>query len=617
MLVFLFLSLCLSEVRSSECSESLSKVLSHVASSLFSNTSYPSDLSLIRNSGRFVNELGHYEACVRRHDAKYFLLKAQAGLKLVTGVCLPKACSADEVSLLVSEKSSGKVTASAVYSKSVTGFGWFIITCLIFFTLLGIWGSFQDFSKRKSLPLQAIHAFSFKSNYSSLMLVRENKPGDYSSILDSIRVFSIIFVIFTHSFSFKTQNPIYNFEEYENFFTRGWRVFPYIGEMAVDAFFWIGGFLLGYLLLQEVEKKRGKFGVLGWSLVYVHRIARVLPVYAFMLAFYMNIFPALGEGPVWYTTKIVTLDCSEYWWSVVLFLNNFIPGGSGNQCLGVGWYLANDMQFFVFGPALILMYYFLARWVSWVFKFLLILVGFIVSFVIAYDNEYRVFRPSRKNYVGGDEDYYHVYYTKPYTRFFPYLIGLYCGYIYLRYYKSYVLKQEDTHKDRIAEKVISIIQHKTYGAVLFIAAWVLTIYTVTMVNELYDHAMDDDYWSDTKNAIWLPLRHILFSYGLSFVLLPIMMGRFFVFQKFLTAKAFGPLGKLSFTCFLVQFGMLFFVFGSDTNAAVINGVNLFKDSVLGVVLSFAASFPVYMLIEAPFANLEKIICSLIARSKSG
>ena len=614
-MLILILLQCTS-VLSTPCTDSLSLMLDHVSSSLFSNRSYPSDLDLLRLSGKSINELGHYEACIRRKDTSYYLLKADLGIKLVTGVCLPKSCKASEVDSIVSAKSSGKVHASEVYSSEVSGFGWFLITCMIFFTFLGTFSSFKDLSKRKSVLLRLIHSFSFKSNYANLVNVRDMKQGDHSNILDSIRVFAIVFVIFTHSFSFKTQNPVYNIEELENFFKRSWRVVPYIGEMAVDAFFWIGGFLLGYLLLMEVEKKRGKFGVLGWSLVYVHRIARVLPVYAFMLAFYMNVFPGLAEGPVWYTSKIVNTDCSEYWWSVVLFVNNFVPEGNGNQCLGVGWYLANDMQFFMLGPLLIMMYYSLARWVSWASKFLLILAGFIVSSVIAYDNEYRVFRPSRKNYAGGSEDYYHTYYTKPYTRFFPYLIGLYCGYIYLRYYKNYVLKQEDTHKDRIVERIISLIKHKTYGMVLFIFAGLLTVYMVCMVNELYDHALDDDYWSNTKNAVWLPLRHILFSYGLSFVLLPVMMGRFPIIYQFLSAKIFAPLGKLSFTCFLVQFGLLFWVFGNDRNAAMVNGTNLFKDCVVGVVLSFALSFPVFMLVEAPFANLEKVVCAILAGKRA-
>ena len=323
-MIYLLLIHSIFTANGSECSEAVSQVLTHSYSTLFTNQSYPADVELLRLSGKFVNELGHYEACLRRKDTSYYLLEARKGVKLAVGICVPKECSITEINEAVSQQSSGQVTAAKVYEGSVSGFGWFVITLIVIFTLTGILASVYDFSKRKSFVFAAIHSFSFKRNFASLMLVRKSQEGDCSNILESMRVFAISFVICGHSFTFKTQNPIYNLEEIEDIFRRSWRTYAFIGEFSVDVLLWIGGFFVGYLVLQEVEKKRGKFGFLGWTLVYLHRFARVLPVYIFMLAFYMNIFPALGNGPAWYTSKVVTLDCSQYWWSVVLFLNNFI-----------------------------------------------------------------------------------------------------------------------------------------------------------------------------------------------------------------------------------------------------------------------------------------------------
>lgn len=614
-MIFLLILQWTQLANSSSCSDAVTKVLTNTYLSLFTNQSHPSDSDLLRLSGKFINELGHYDACLRRKDTSYYILESKRGLKLSLGVCVPKECTINEVNEALSQESSGKISASPVYEESVTGFGWFIITLLILFTLTGILGSVYDFSKRKSLLFAAIHSFSFKRNYASLMLIRQSQPGDHSNIIESIRVFCICLVICAHSFTFKTQNPIYNIEEIENIFQRNWRNIPLTGEFAVDMFFWIGGFLLGYLLLQEVEKKRGKFGVLGWTLVYLHRFARILPVYAFLLAFYMNIFPALGSGPAWYTSKVITLDCSRYWWSVVLFINNFVPDGYGNQCLGVGWYLANDMQFFALGPVLILVYYYSARWFSWLLKCILIIVGFIVSFIIAYDNDYSVFRPSPKNAYNGQSDYYHMFYTKPYIRFIPYLVGLYSGYVYLRYSKKYISKTEDTHKDWISENIISACKHKLYGTLIFIVSIIVCFWMFLLANPVSDHYFDLDYWGKTKNAFWIPTRRILFSYGFTFFLIPIMIGRFNWLYKILSADIFIPLGKLSFTCFLVQFGILFLIFGSQKDAALICGTTLLKDTVVGIVLSFVVSFIIYLLIEAPFANLEKIVCSMLAKPK--
>jgi peptidoglycan/LPS O-acetylase OafA/YrhL len=159
------------------------------------------------------------------------------------------------------------------------------------------------------------------------------------------------------------------------------------------------------------------------------------------------------------------------------------------------------------------------------------------------------------------------------------------------------------------------MKHKTFGSVSFVAGSLLTWYMFTMSGILCEHVLDDDYWSRTANAIWLPLRHILYSYGLTFALLPIMIGRFSWIYKVMAAKVFTPLGKISFTCFLVQFGTLFWVFGQERGPDFLNGKTVFKDITVGILLTLLFSLPVHLLVEVPFANLEKIVCSLLVKPR--
>ena len=117
----------------------------------------------------------------------------------------------------------------------------------------------------------------------------------------------------------------------------------YTAFFAVDVFFWLGGFLMGYLTLSVFERRRGKIGAIGWILMYAHRFLRILPVYMFMMMIYVWLVPPLSEGPLWYQSRDIANGCDEYWWTNFLFLNNFLPRGLGNYCFGIGWYLANDM----------------------------------------------------------------------------------------------------------------------------------------------------------------------------------------------------------------------------------------------------------------------------------
>ena len=84
-------------------------------------------------------------------------------------------------------------------------------------------------------------------------------------------------------------------------------------------------------------------------------------MYGFMIMFYITVYPTLNSGPMWFNYDIITKDCEDYWWTNLLFLNNFIPDGIGNSCVGVGWYLADDMQFFWTAPLIILFYYYSAK----------------------------------------------------------------------------------------------------------------------------------------------------------------------------------------------------------------------------------------------------------------
>lgn len=44
----------------------------------------------------------------------------------------------------------------------------------------------------------------------------------------------------------------------------------------------------------------------------------------FVILFYANLTPFLGEGPLWYGIQKKT-PCHDYWWTNLLYINNFYP----------------------------------------------------------------------------------------------------------------------------------------------------------------------------------------------------------------------------------------------------------------------------------------------------
>jgi peptidoglycan/LPS O-acetylase OafA/YrhL len=63
---------------------------------------------------------------------------------------------------------------------------------------------------------------------------------------------------------------------------------------AVDTFLWLTGVLTSFLLLSEIAQRKGR---LSWVMIYVHRVWRILPVYAFVLIVTWKALKVFMSGP--------------------------------------------------------------------------------------------------------------------------------------------------------------------------------------------------------------------------------------------------------------------------------------------------------------------------------
>ena len=150
---------------------------------------------------------------------------------------------------------------------------------------------------------------------------------DYAEPLDifkGVRVLAMCNIMLGHFMQWGLRIlPLRNFNRVYWTFTDPSVALIYAGFYAVDTFFWMTGTLTGYLMLKEVVKRNGR---LPWCLVYFHRFWRLLPTLSFCLFFIMAFYTYFGSGPLWYNYEVFNLsECSSYWWSVLTFVNNFVP----------------------------------------------------------------------------------------------------------------------------------------------------------------------------------------------------------------------------------------------------------------------------------------------------
>ena len=149
----------------------------------------------------------------------------------------------------------------------------------------------------------------------------------------------------------------------------------------------MAGFLGTYVLLGKLAKTNGCLNV---PMAYYHRWYRLAPALGFLILSCLYLFPFLVSGPVAYMYKTNAIEsCNSYWWTNLLFINNLYPWNMNDQCVGWTWYLANDFQFFLFTP-FILMIMHRSKLAGFFVNMSLIILSIFSGIIITYVYNFRL-----------------------------------------------------------------------------------------------------------------------------------------------------------------------------------------------------------------------------------
>lgn len=202
---------------------------------------------------------------------------------------------------------------------------------------------------------------------------RRNKLGMKKKIhfenLDGLRFLCFLSVFFYHSFYTDVPdilaNPVYRF------ITR--HIFGN-GNLGVNFFFVLSGFLITYLLIEE-KRLNGRIDVRNF---WIRRILRIWPLFYFCIFFGFVIFP-------WLKTLFGQIPAeTANPWMYILLVNNFDmiqAGPPDSSVLGVLWSVAIEEQFYLTWPVILSMFPVRRYWIP----FAIIIVQSLV-FRSLYDN---------------------------------------------------------------------------------------------------------------------------------------------------------------------------------------------------------------------------------------
>ena len=586
--------------------------------------------------------LGSYDECHSLSATQYcltdlrFRSTSQHEFALLHAVCLPLGCSEDDIVLSVNSTSSilglrlqvrevgCERESKAPYSAGsiVIIFVWCVFGATVAAATASqlILRTFREYrSKQRDVELSQSNPPEKTRNKKSLaetlqkllfcfslyetvpkIFATEKQPPSVITCLNGIRVISMCWIILGHislfAFLYTDNITSYVANSVSHVSYRG------VSEsvLAVDSFFCMSGLLVTYLTLRKMEKRRGKskFPAL---LYYLHRVLRLTPVYAFVLFSYWFLTVHLSDGPLWRSIIGRGSDfyqsCEKYWWSNLLYINNLYPQRHLEICMPWSWYLANDMQFYVAAPLIIIP---LALYFPAGIGLIVVLVTANVATIGGIAGGYGLSANSPKfeelNLAQQGRDPKHNVtddiYTKPWTRVGPYLIGMLMGFVLYRCQKKFAFERR-------------LLNFAFYGF-LWIVAASLCLSTVYGIQG----AFDGGGLSKGEDILYQMLSRLAWSIALAIIVFACHNGYGWIVNDLLSMKFWIPLSRLTFTAYLVHGIVLYVLLFTNRNPHHADAIFQTLQFVTAIVVTFSCAAVIASFVEFPLSNLEEIAFKL-------
>ncbi|GMR60112.1 hypothetical protein PMAYCL1PPCAC_30307, partial [Pristionchus mayeri] len=306
-----------------------------------------------------------------RNDSCSVVLLVMTGIEIFWefGVCLPASCSSAEMRNLFRPAKGSSIDNPVCQFKRPGDItpnldAGFYITLVIMGVIVAICiaSGFVDFyfSERlnntafsKSLGWKFFMSCSLYTNISSIYDTSESSKSSQIGPIHCIRFFSMVWVLMSHLFS----SWLAIVANGDDIMALGRDLTSEVilnGFFSVDSFFFMSGVLLTFLWFKSFHRQpKETMSVYGWAMFYIHRFLRLSPAYYILIIFYTFVVKQMIRETPLSMNSIVTADsCSDTWWVEMLYLHNYVD--HQRPCLGYSWYLAADMQMYLFTPLLII-----------------------------------------------------------------------------------------------------------------------------------------------------------------------------------------------------------------------------------------------------------------------
>ncbi|XP_065828521.1 nose resistant to fluoxetine protein 6-like [Oscarella lobularis] len=433
-------------------------------------------------------------------------------------------------------------------------------------------------------------AFSLARNLPKLLNV--DVQSKEIQCLHGLRTLSMFWVILGHSYiwdqyGYTIANPLDAYTILRQF------AFQAVANAfySVDSFFFLSGVLVMYLSYQRMKANNGRF---PWLAYYLHRLWRLTPAYMVVLLILWQLSPYFGDGPVWYQLSHSTKLCDSYWWTNLLYVNNFHPTNFSDECMGWTWYLANDMQMHVISPIIIIPA-FAFGFIGLIIPLGICLTGVFLSLIIISSKyHFQANAILATNTLG---NYQNLIYSKFYTRASPYLVGLFLGYCLAR-------SASDQFK---YHKFLRWMQKKKH-IVAPVAWFVAFALGLVVIYGVYDYNRGNGHkYPEALSVMYLTFSTFLWGLALAILVFMCYTGHGGVINAILSWGGWIPLSRLTYSAYLVHPLVLTYIaLSARSPVYFLHRVMVFR-FVGAVGISYLFAMLLSLSIEYPCAAIEKVV----------
>ena len=530
------------------------------------------------------------------------------------GICTPSTCSKDDLQQLTeaiakdthiyAEVAYCEVASSIVLTTTQTVLVVLILSIILIVVIATVTHLLIERRRRSNFynceksscgddgpepfAIQLVMALSSLSNFRTLVSMEEKK-GSISAI-HGIRVISMVWIILTHTYLVPIKES-FSFARHFLYVVEG-APFQLIvnGWVLVDTFFFLGAMLATSSLLSSLKKSAGR---LDLGQVVANRISRLTPNMWFTIAL-ITVLPSLGSGPMWQEYFAgQSRRCQHYWWATMFYFNNWMP--ESKLCLLHTWYLSADMQMFLISLLFIPLFYWRPK-LGFAATLSALGASVLTNAMLTYANKlpptviYNT--PSEADVMAQAESVY----LPTYSHAGPYAVGVLFGFLF--HWDLFDRNKDSNNNPPVKNKINPWVNMILW---LFSLVTGLTILLYTL------NWNRGESWHSLSAILYGSLHRTLWAVFVGWVVYACATGNGGAANRILSCKLFIPLSRLSYMGYLMHFLVLWMRYAYLRTTLPFSHYTLFCEFLVNVTMSTFVAAVAYLVIEAPIANLYKLL----------